>query len=484
MTTEPGPKPGPVRGGRALSAWRIIPVVGLPLALWWLPPPGNLSHSALRLSGVFLGTILGLILQPLPQGAVVLIAVSVAGVTSLVSINDILSGYGDSTIWLIVTAFLLARGFIHTGLGRRIAFLLVRAFGRSTLGLGYALTIADVIIAPATPSNTARAGGILFPVVRSLASSLGSEPGATARRAGSFLIFNEFQCNLVTSALFLTAVAPNAMIVKLAKDSFGYQITWLGWLRAALVPACVSLAVLPVLIHRLLRPEVRRTEEAAGLARKELERMGPMSGNERRMLGVFVVTLVLWATGQWIGINATAVALAGVASLVILGVLDWDDVLGERGAWDALVWFGGLVSLAAGLGKLGVIDAIAGAMKLWLGGFHPWPAGFLLLVLAYVYSHYLMASMTAHATALYIPLALVGVALGAPVGLVVLVLGFMNSLNAAMTTYGTGPAPLYYGAGYVDQATWWRTGLIVSLVNLAIWLGIGSAWWRFLGLWA
>jgi DASS family divalent anion:Na+ symporter len=91
--------------------------------------------------------------------------------------------------------------------------------------------------------------------------------------------------------------------------------------------------------------------------------------------------------------------------------------------------------------------------------------------------------MTAHATALYVPLALVGVALGAPVGLVVLVLGFMNSLNAAMTTYGTGPAPIYYGAGYLDQPTWWRLGLIVSLVNLAIWLGTGWLWWRFIGLW-
>jgi divalent anion:Na+ symporter, DASS family len=465
------------------AAWRAMAVAALPLALWWIPPPGGLSAAGMHLTAIFLGTILGLVLQPLPQGAVVITAVAAAAVTGALSPNDVLLGYADSTVWLIVTAFILARGFIHTGLGRRIAFQMVRRFGRSTLGLGYALTIADTIIAPATPSNTARAGGILFPVVRSLATCLGSEPGPTARRAGAFLIFNEFQVNLVTSALFLTGVAPNAMITKLAKDNFGYNITWLGWGWAALGPALVSLAVLPGLIYIWLKPEVRRAEEAAALAGKELAAMGPMSRGEKRMLGVFLATLVLWATGQWTGINATAVALAGVSALVVLEVIDWEDVVRERGAWDALVWFGGLVSLAAGLGKLGVINALAGALKGSLGAVSSWQLGFVLLVIAYIYSHYLIASMTAHATALYVPLALVGVALGAPVPLVLLVLGFMNSLNAAMTTYGTGPAPIYFGAGYLDQATWWRVGLYVSLVNLVVWLVVGGLWWKLIGLW-
>ncbi len=481
--TEPVQAANGTPARRAGVSWRAAAVVALPLALWWAPPPGNLTPGAMHLTAIFLGTILGLILQPLPQGAVVIAAVSVTAITGTLSPTDILIGYADSTVWLIVTAFLLARGFIHTGLGRRIAFQMVRRFGRSTLGLGYSLTIADMIIAPATPSNTARAGGILFPVVRALSSCLGSEPGPTARRAGAFLMFNEFQTNLVTSALFLTGVAPNAMIVKLAKDNFGFGITWLGWGWAALVPAVVSLAVLPALIYLWLRPEIRRADEAGALAAKELAAMGPMSRGERLMLGVFLSTLVLWATGQWTGINATAVALAGVSALVVLRVIDWEDVVRERGAWDALVWFGGLVSLAAGLGKLGVINALAASLRGWLGGVHSWQLGFVLLVIAYLYSHYLIASMTAHATALYVPLGLVGVALGAPAPLVLLVLGFMNSLNAAMTTYGTGPAPIYYGAGYVDQSTWWRVGLYVSLVNLAIWLVIGGAWWKLIGLW-
>jgi DASS family divalent anion:Na+ symporter len=462
---------------------RVLPVIAVALSIWWLPPPGNLSGAAVHLTAIFLATIVGLVLQPLPQGAVVLSGLAVAAVTGTLSPADSLAGYSDLTVWLIVVAFLLARGFIHTGLGRRIAFLTVRAFGRSTLGLGYALTLADTIIAPATPSNTARAGGILFPVVRALASCMGSEPGPTARRAGAYLMFNVFQTNLVTSALFLTGVAPNAMIVKLASDAFGYRITWLDWFWAALVPAAISLLVMPAVIYRLLPPQLSVAREAPELARAELLKMGRMSTGEKNMLAVFLGTLALWATGQWTGINATSVALAGVSALLVLKVIRWDDVLAERGAWDALVWFGGLVSLAAGLAKLGVIGLLATTLRYVLGGVESWLLGFLLLVLAYVYSHYFIASMTAHATALYVPLGLVGISLGAPVPLVALVLGFMNSLNAAMTTYGTGPSPIYYGAGYIDQASWWRCGFIVSLVNIAIWLIAGGLWWKVIGLW-
>ncbi len=455
----------------------------LVVGLWFVPPLAGLTPAAIHLIAIFVATIAGLILQPLPQGAIVLCGVSLAALTGTLAPADALAGYSDLTVWLIVVAFLLSRGFIKTGLGRRIAFLAVRTFGGSTLGLGYALTLADLIIAPATPSNTARAGGILFPVVRSLSSSLGSEPGPTAKKAGAFLMFNSFQVNLVTSALFLTAVAPNVLIAKLARETFGLQLTWMFWFRAAAAPAVISLLLLPLLFYRLLRPEVTRSMEAPLLAREELGRMGPLSRAERRMLFVFIATLALWATGQWTSFNATVVALAGVSVMVILQVISWQDVLGEKGAWDALVWFGGLVSLASGLAKLGVIGLLASSLKSGLSGFHFWPIGFVLLVGAYFYSHYFIASMTAHATALYVPLCLTAVTLGTPALLAASVLGFMNSLNAGTTTYGTGPSPIYFGAGYVDQAAWWKCGLIASLVNMAIWLVAGGVWWKLLGLW-
>ena len=462
---------------------RALIVVLAGLVIWFLPPLGGLKPQAMHLTAIFIATILGLILQPLPQGAVVLLGVAITAITSTLSITDAMVGFSDATVWLIVAAFLFARGFIKTGLGRRIAYLLVSMFGKSTLGLGYALSFADAVLAPATPSNTARAGGILFPVVRSLSSSMGSEPGPTAKKAGAFLMFNSFHTCLITSAIFLTGVAPNSLIVKLAKDNFKYNITWTGWFWAALVPGLISLIVGPYVLYKLFNPEIKQSPEAPAMAKAELAKMGNMSMGEKSMLGVFLLTLVAWATGQWTNINATAVALAGVAVLLVVNVINWDDVLSEKGAWDALAWFGGLVGLAGGLSKLGVIGMLATTLKSSLGGVSSWLIGFVLVILAYVFVHYLIASMTAHATAFYVPMALVAISLGAPAPLVLLVLGFMNSLNACTTHYGSGPAPVFYGAGYIDQGTWWRNGLIITLVNLVIWFAAGGVWWKVIGLW-
>lgn len=459
----------------------IVVLVGL--GIWFMPPVGGLKPQAMHLTAVFIATILGLVLQPLPQGAIVLVGISITAITGTLTMGDTMLGFSDATVWLIVCAFMFARGFINTGLGKRIAYIMVSAFGKSTLGLGYALTLADTVLAPATPSNTARAGGILFPIVKSLASSMGSEPGPTAKKAGSFLMFNALQTCLVTSALFMTGVAPNVLLVKLAKDNFKYTITWTDWFIAAAVPGIITLLVMPYLIYKLFDPEIKQTPEAPKTARQELAKMGPMSLGEWGMLTVFLFALTAWATGQWTNINATAVALGSVAILLALNVIGWQDVLAEKGAWDALAWFGGLIGLASGLTKLGVIGVLSTALKGSLGGVHSWLLGFVLIVLAYVLIHYLIASMTAHATALYVPLALVATTIGAPLPLVLLVLAFMNSLNAGATHYGSGPSPVFFGSGYVDQATWWRNGLIVTVVNVAIWLVIGGLWWKVIGLW-
>jgi DASS family divalent anion:Na+ symporter len=296
-------------------------------------------------------------------------------------------------------------------------------------------------------------------------------------------MFNELQVVLITSAIFFTGGAPNSLMARLAKDTFKYNITWMNWFIAAVVPGLVSLLVIPYVIYKLMNPELKSTPEAPAIAKQELDRMGPMSSGEKGMTAVFLLTLLLWATGQWTHIDATAVALGGVSALLIANIINWADVLNERSGWDALVWFGGLVGLAAGLGKLGVISFLATTLKGSLGGVNNWVLGFLLVVLAYVYIHYFIASMTAHATAFFVPLGLVAVGMGAPVPLVVLVLGFMNSLNSGTTHYGSGPAPVFFGSGYIDQMSWWKNGLIVSVVHLVIWLGIGGIWWKVIGLW-
>jgi DASS family divalent anion:Na+ symporter len=461
--------------------WRAAVVVLAALAVWALPAPAGVEASTWRLFAIFAATIVGLVAQPLPMGAVVLAGSVLAALVGAVPVQALLSGFANATVWLVVAAFFFARAFVVTGLGRRIAYLLIGRLGRSTLGLAYAVALADLVVAPATPSNTARAGGILYPIVRSLAAALGSEPGPTARRAGTFLVVTEYQCNVVTSAMFMTAMAASPLAVELAAG-VGVVIPWGTWALAGLAPGLLSLALVPALLFVLARPEVTKTPEAPAIARAELTALGRLKRSEAVLLAVFAGLLALWATSQLHGLDATLVALVGVAVLLGTGVLGWDDVLGETKAWDALVWFGGLVMMAGQLNEQGLMGLFGSRLAAGLDGW-PWLAALLVLALIYLYSHYAFASMTAHVTALYPVFLATAIAGGSPPLLAALVLAMFSNLNGSLTHYAGGPAPIYFGSGYVSLAAWWRLGFVVSVVNVVIWLGLGLPYWKLLGLW-
>jgi DASS family divalent anion:Na+ symporter len=163
-------------------------------------------------------------------------------------------------------------------------------------------------------------------------------------------------------------------------------------------------------------------------------------------------------------------------------VLSWEDVISERAAWDVFIWYGGLVRMAEALGETGITKRFAEASAGFTSGWKWWAAlGVLLLI--YFYAHYGFASITAHATAMYIPFLTVILVAGAPPYLAVLSLAYFSNLDASLTHYGTTPAPIYFAAGYVTQRRWWWMGLLASLINIPIWVIFGFAWWKLLRLW-
>ncbi|MBI3665009.1 MAG: DASS family sodium-coupled anion symporter, partial [Acidobacteria bacterium] len=362
-----------------------------------------------------------------------------------------------------------------TGLGKRLAFLFIRAFGHRTLRLGYALAASELVIAPAVPANTARTGGILFPIVSSIARVCGS------RRLGGFLMLNQFHATIILSAMFLTSMAANPMIAELARSTAGVKISWGLWAGAALVPGLASLVAIPWMLYRLHPPGMAESPQAPAEARRQLEQMGPMSRAEAWLAAVVGCCLLLWTTTPLHHLDATTVAFLGLAVMLLAGVMRWQEVIATTGAWDAMLWFGGLIGMADWLGRLGVTEWFARAVAARVHG--QWLWVLVILSLAYFYSHYAFASMTAHAMAMYAPFLGVAVAAGAPALPAALLLAVFSSLNAAMTHYSTGPAPIYFGAGYVDQATWWKLGFVVSLVHLTIWLGLGLSYWKLIGIW-
>ncbi len=466
---------------KQLLNWAIV--IGLGLIVWLIPTPEGLTPKAWNLFAIFVATIAGFILQPISMGAVAFISLTFCAVTGVLKTGEALMGFGNGTIWLIVCAFFLSRGFIKTGFGRRIAFVIIKYIGRSSLSLGYSIALSELVISPAMPSATARGGGVFYPIVQSLSNAFDSAPGPTAGRIGKYLMQVGFHADAVTCMMFLTSMAGNPLCVGLAQSTLGVEVTWMGWCIAAIVPGLISLFLVPLVMLKLAPPELKAMPGARDLAMKELEKMGPMSFQEKVLAVVFVLCLVLWATGSWTKLGATPVAMLAVSVMLICKVLDWKDVLTEKGAWDAMFWMGGLVALATALSKSGFIAWVANLIAAEIAAANMgWIASFVVITLIYTYCHYCFASVTARISATYAAFIAVAAACGTPGILAALAYGFFANCPISLTHYGNGAAPVYFGAGYVSQGEWWKNGFIVCSINVVIWLTIGMAWWKVIGL--
>ncbi len=449
---------------------------------WLIPRPETVSVEGWRLTGIFAATVAGMLLQPISGGALVLMAVVLSAVFGGLTIEKALGGYGDPTVWLVLAAFFISRALIKTGLARRIALYFVRLFGKSSLGVSYALSFSDMVLAAAIPSNCARSGGVILPILRSINELYESRPGPTAALLGTFLTTAVYQNICVTASMFYTGQASNPLAAKIATEQFHYPVTWAGWLAAGSVPGLCSLLILPLLVFRMSPPGIKRTPEAAAFAAGELKAMGPLAMPERITLSVFLLVCLLWITAAWNHLDITVTALLGASTLLVTNVIDWEDVKNERAAWDIFIWYGGVLRLGKALGEAGVTAAFAnkvGSLFSTAG----WITLFVGALLIYFSAHYGFASSTGHLLAMYAPFLGVLVAKGAPLGLIVFAFACFANLAAGLTHYGTTPSPMFYATDYVPFGKWWKVGLVASFVNIAIWSTVGFVWWKALGIW-
>lgn len=462
-------------------------VAGLGLAL--LPPPDGLAPHAWHYFAVFVAVILALITEPLPAAAVGWIGVTFVAVTGVLfspaqhadaafkapaeAIKWALAGFSNATVWLIFGAFVFSLGYEKTGLGRRVALLLVRTLGRRTLGLGYAITLADLVLAPFTPSNTARSAGAVYPIIRNIPALYGSGPDESPRKIGAYLMWVAFASTCVTSAMFLTALAPNLLLVSIVRDRVGIGITWTQWCLGFLPIGGPLLAALPWLIFRLFPPEITSSEEVPAWAARELAAMGRVTRAEWTMAGLVGLALVSWIFGgRWI--DPTTTALAVIALLLVSRTISWDDLVAHKSAWNILAWFATLVALADGLGRVGFISWFGQRAAGVLSGYPP-TVVMLTLVVVFFLVHYLFASLTAHTTALLPIILAAGAAVpDLPMHPFVLLLGYSLGLMGVLTPYATGPAPVYYACGYLDRRDFWRLGLVFGAIFLVALLAIGG----------
>lgn len=482
-TPAPVSPPQGIKWGADLKKLAIC--VGLAATVWFVPPPAGVTSQAWHLLAIFLGTIAGIITQPLPLGAVAMMGLGVSMMTNTLTFAAAFSAFANEIPWLIAIAFWLSGGFIRSGLGARIAYSIVSLFGKTTLGLTYSLVFAEALLAPAIPSVAARAGGLFLPLAKALCLACGSDPSnGTEKRMGSYLMMTCFLTSTISSSMFITAMAANPLSVNLATEALGSTISWGTWATAGLVPGLTALLLTPLLLYVLYPPEIKDTPDAPAKARDELKTLGPMSTDEKITAFAFAVTVGLWIFGAGLGVNAVAAALTGLAILLVTGVVSWKQCLSDNQAWDTLTWFAALIAMAAYLNKYGFISWFSDKVVGIVGGLGlSWQAAFGVILVVYFYSHYFFASGAAHIGAMYTAFISVAMACGTPGLLAALALGQLSNVMGCLTTFGIGSAPPYYGAGYVPQGKWYTYGFIFSVLYLAIWIFLGGAWWKVLGLW-
>lgn len=475
--------------------WLPFIIIAAISAILWLfvLPPNGISIEGWRTSIIFVATIACIVAEIMPIGAIGLLAITIfavlrpSGATSATeSIKIALSELNSTLIWLIVIAFMIARGFIKTGLSKRIAYYLVKILGRNTLGLAYGLSVTDIALAPAIPSTTARAGGVIYPIAEALAINFNSNPKDDSRnRIGTFLMLTISHINDITSAMFLTAFTGNLLAAKLVTSSFDITLGWGQWFIAAIAPCLASFIIIPLVIYFLTNPELKKTPEAPKLATEELKKMGPVTGKEIIMGSTVILLLVFWIFGNKLDIDSTTTAFIGLTLLILTGVLSWDDIKGEKAAWDTLIWFSALLMMAGQVNKLGVTkwlgNTIGNAIERHLGE-SSWMLVIIILCIVYVYLHYFFASGNAHIAALFPVFLSVAIALGVPEMIAIFALVVCTNYFGSITQFANARNPLLFAEGFVPVKTWWKVGFICSIVNLMIVFTIGLLWWKIIGL--
>ncbi len=457
--------------------------------LWFWPAPAGVEPEGWRVLAVFAATIISFILRPMPMaattiiGLVILILTNTFAADSKKAVEYALSGYGSAIVWLMVAAFLISGAVVETGLGRRVALMLIHRLGRSARGLAWGIGSAELVLGPFVASNTARGGGVLAPIVDSLCRTL-ARGDEVARRNGvsELMILTGSHSNLITSAMFLTGMSANAIVSQAGADIAGVEFGWNTWALGGIVPGVVGLALLPLFLTLFVIPEGVDIAAARNQAQVELKKLGPVTRNERVLLGVFLLVLVLWSTSKLHGIHTTAVALLGVATLLLTGAHSWRSMANNGGAWDAMVWLGGLVTMAAALKDRGVVAWFAENAKDWVGSLGGVTA-LLGLALIYFYSMYGFSMLSGHITAMAAAFMALAISMDAPPALTVALLAYFSNLCGCLTNYSSGPVIIYFGMGYVPAARWFRVGALVSLFHLTVWLTVGMTWWKFLGWW-
>lgn len=459
----------------------LLPVAFIAAIFWVIPNPEALKIDTWHMVGIYLAMLYGLVFRPYTDSVMMLI---IAGFASLFIDSKVLfAGFGHPLVWFIISAFIICRAFVITGLGKRIAYLLLSRYGKNTLTLGYMMLFTDALLAPATGSNMSRSGGITYPIFRNIAESLDSHPNSNPRKVGAYLTMLMYIVSMGTSSLFMTGMATNSIIVSLANEILGIQLEWMQWLKASIVPAGIVLLGAPFILYKIYAPELKKIDNVKDIAKEGLLELGAVKREEKLLIIFFIIGIIGWMTGSITGIKYVSVGLAFLACLLVSKVLTWNDVINEKSAWQTFVWYGAFYGVATALSKGGfylyLVDVIQGYID--LSGYSQFMSLFILVLFS-LSVRYFFVSNSAFVVSFYPVLFTLGMSTGANPLYIALSLAFSAGYGALLTHYGNGAGVITFSSGYIPQKTFWKYGTIFVFINLFAYVFIGIPYWNLIGM--
>lgn len=456
-----------------LMAKRALPFA-LALAIYFAPVPSGLTAPAWHLFAIFVAAISAVLVNAFSLLTSTTLAVAAVILSGTISYSKAFSGFANPSVLLVVIAFLVAQAVVKSGLGRRISLFMVSRFGKSSLGLAYSIVITDAAIAPAFPSNTAR-GGVLFPIVLSVAQGSNSKPeDPSGRRLGGYLMFCTMASLAVSSALWMTATSANPIGIQVVKE-FGVDIGFGKWLIVACVPALTAILLLPRIVARFFPPGVGETPQAPVEARKALAELGALSRSEWITAVAFILMVTGWIFADKLQLNVTSIAFGGLGLLLFAGVLTAEDIATQGDTLATFLWLAVLFALSGQLNELGFMGYAGQRLAAHMTGLS-WPVTYIALLVIYVAIHYMFVSQSSQVLALLGVFLDVGIRGGVPPPLMAFSLLFASSYFSVITPQGGSQNVIFVGSGYLTQKELYRVGLLTTLFFLAVFLGIGTGW--------
>ena len=376
--------------------------------------------------------------------------------------DEALRPFADPVVYLLMGGLIMAEAFRKHGVDRRLAYTIVARFGGDVGKILFSFMIVSAVLSMWI-SNTATVA-LMIPVVLGIASRAGEEKG----RLSILFLLGVGIGSALGGMATITGSAPNAvasslLAQRLAAD--GASWTFVDWMKIGLPASMILLSLSWYLLKRIF--PVNITTLNISSVSKELAEMGSISQGEKKTLGIFVPTVVLWIAGADIGamfgfpasfMSAAIVALSAAVLLFASKTLDWQDA--RSISWDIFLIIGAGLALGEGLQQSGAAEWMSGVLVSLSGDLHIFIIMLVVSLVSIAFSNFMSNTATA---AILAPI-LIGMSdeLMVDPRLLVLVCALSVSISF-ITPIGTPPFTLIYSTGIISRRDLARSGLRLSI---------------------